>query len=263
MLSNVRWTTVIIYLKALGFFSRWFFRSYDSLFLCVYIHTVRCWAYEYRPDDLMCLMKKAGNCCFCYYLWLPVCCERMCVWLFSILNSIDVIALPLCLNSSFIPFKAQLKVSTIPFCSSIKSLLYRVCALLLYLAFLFYFFIKLHALYSIHGVCFYKQLCSIDRSIDRMICIWFWRLPFTIYIVTFAHTLHWNHQRFFICILSWMKMRENIFVHDLEFFHNGITITIWKSFCVVMRVCILSLVNTLCTFEFISCCVLSFRFAWN
>lgn len=101
------------------------------------------------------------------------------------------------------PFKAQLKVSTVPFCSSIKSLLYRVCALLLYLAFLFYFFIKLHALYYVHGVCFCKQLCSIDRSIDRMICIWFWRLPFTIYIVTFAHTLHWKHQSFFLFSRGW------------------------------------------------------------
>lgn len=124
-----------------------------------------------------------------------LCCAvlRECVWLFSILSHSCDCFTTLSLPLLHLSIQSALKVSTIAFCSSIKSLLYRVLvlygALLLHLAFLLYFF-ELHALYYKHCACFCKQLCSFDRSIERSVCIWFWRLPFTIGIVTFAHTLY-------------------------------------------------------------------------
>lgn len=86
------------------------------------------------------------------------------------------------------PFALPLKVyCTMYFLS--ECVCVSVCALLLYLAFLFHYFFKPRALYT-HCSCFCKQLCSIDLYLV---------LALTIYdhIVTFAHTQYRNHQTFF------------------------------------------------------------------
>lgn len=196
-----------------------------------------------------------------------------------VLNSkpLDVIALPLV--SLF--FKRNSQVSTIPLCSSAKSLLYRVlpsvcvrCWSLFGISFQL-----LHVLrtvrYTIRCVCFCKQLCSIDRLIDRSV------FGFGAYhLRSHRHFCSHSTSRIIsvcfvvvaVVLFSFGWKWEIIFIHDLEFFHNGMVISIWKKLLcsdayVSLRVCVYFIAswssNTLCTFEFVSCCVLIFRFAWK
>lgn len=172
-------------------------------------------------------MKKAGNCCFC------------CLWLlFSILS-----------HWMWLLYHSQ--DSTIPFCSSAKSLLYRVlpsvCVRMRCWSLFGISFLLLHTIrtvrYTIRCVCFCKQLRSIDWLIDRSIACSLARSVFGFGAYHLRSHRHFcshstsHHQSLFCCCFSFGWKWEIVFVHDLEFFHNGIAISLRKSFCMAMRMC--------------------------